>query len=46
MAEDLLVDADALRLQVREKYRQVALATYTSTPAGRWPTGWGMRPRP
>ena len=31
MAEDLLVDADALRLQVREKYRQVALtpeATY------------------
>jgi arsenite methyltransferase len=31
MAEDLLVDADALRGQVREKYRQVALtpeATY------------------
>jgi arsenite methyltransferase len=30
MAEDVLVDADALRVQVREKYRQVALEPETA----------------
>ena len=43
MAEELLVDPEALREQVRGKYREVAadpaLAS-TSTPAGASPAAW------